>query len=174
MSAVDTVALRPFERRHLQRTLAWANDPEFARLLDRPAPIGADEHERWFSSLADRPDTLYLAIELDQEARHVGNVWLADIDRRHRKAEVRVIIGEREHLGRGVGSRALDLMARHAFDRMGLHRVYAYVLAFNPRARLAFEKAGFLLEGTLRDDRWDGTQFTDTFVLGRVSVPSQT
>jgi len=174
MSAVDVLALRPFERRHLQRTLAWANDLEFARLLDRRRPIDADEHERWFSSLADRPDQLHLAIELDPDARHVGNVWLADIDRRHRKAEVRIIIGEREHLGRGVGSRALDLMARHAFETLRVHRVYAYVLAFNPRARRAFEKAGFLLEGTLRDDLWDGTQFTDTFVLGRVSGPSET
>jgi RimJ/RimL family protein N-acetyltransferase len=172
MSAIDAVALRPFERRHLPRTLAWANDLEFARLLDRRRPIDGDEHERWFASLAARRDTLQLAIELGPDARHVGNVWLADIDLRHRKAEVRVIIGEREDLGRGIGSRALDLMARHAFEALGLHRVYAYVLAFNPRARRAFEKAGFLLEGTLRDDRWDGTQFTDTFVLGRVSGPS--
>ena len=44
-------------------------------------------------------------------------------------------------------------MPRYAFEQLGLHRVYAYVLAFNPPARRAFEKAGFALEGTLRDDR---------------------
>ena len=166
---MNDAVLRPLEGRHLQRTLAWANDPEFARLLDRPRPINPDEHARWFATLADRRDTLFFAIECGADACHIGNVWLADIDRRHRKAEVRVIIGERERLGHGVGSRALDLMARHAFDTMGLHRVYAYVLAFNARACRAFEKAGFIIEGTLRDDRWDGETFTDALLLGRVN-----
>jgi RimJ/RimL family protein N-acetyltransferase len=40
---------------------------------------------------------------------------------------------------------------------------------FNPRARQAFEKAGFALEGTLRDDRWIGDGFSDVFVLGRLA-----
>lgn len=166
---VDRVVLRPFERRHLQRTLEWANDPEFARLMDRPRRIEPDEHERWFGALADREDTTFFAIEIEPGEQHVGNVWLAEIDRRHRKAEVRVIIGERERLGRGVGSRVLDLAARHAFDTLHLHRVYAYVLALNPRARRAFEKAGFVVEGVLRDDRLAGDAYTDVFVLGRIA-----
>jgi RimJ/RimL family protein N-acetyltransferase len=160
--------LRPFGRQHLARTLQWTNDPELSRLLDRSRAVEPDEHERWFAALAERRDTLFFAIELD-DASHLGNVWLVDIDRRHRKAEMRIIIGEPDRLGAGLGSRALDLMARHAFDLLGLHRLYAYVLAFNPRARRAFEKAGFVLEGTLRDDRWNGVAFTDALLLGRVA-----
>ena len=163
------VTLVPFERKHLDATLAWNNDPELARLLDRPRTIDADEHQRWFEGLANRADTIFRAIHQEPNGRHIGNVWLADVDRRHRKGEVRVMIGERSALGAGAGSKALDLMARYAFDVIGLHRVYAYVLALNPRARRAFEKAGFVLEGTLLDDRWDGTRFTDVFLLGRVN-----
>jgi RimJ/RimL family protein N-acetyltransferase len=151
MSHRADVTLVAFERRHLDATLAWSNDPELQKLL------------------AGRSDTMFRAIHL-ADGRHVGNVWLADIDRRHRKAEVRVLIGDRPTMGGGAGSTAIDLMARHAFDTLGLHRVYAYVLAFNPRARRAFEKAGFVLEGTLKDDRWDGAQFVDAFLLGRVNV----
>ena len=83
---------------------------------------------------------------------------------------MRVLIGDPTTTGGGAGSTAIDLMARHAFDTLGLHRVYAYVLAFNPRARRAFEKAGFVLEGMLKDDRWDGAQFVDAFLLGRVHI----
>jgi RimJ/RimL family protein N-acetyltransferase len=163
------VSLRPFERRHLTRTLEWTNDPEFAKLMDRPRSIEPDEHERWFAALAGRDDTTFFAIELEPGQQHVGNVWLAEIDRRHGKAELRVIIGERHRLGHGVGSQALDLAARHAFDALHLHRVYAYVLAINPRARRAFEKAGFVVEGVLRDDRRAGDEYTDVFVLGRIA-----
>ena len=164
---VASVQLVQFERGHADRTLEWNHDPELARLLDRSKAIGPNEHRLWFDGLSERSDTVFRAIQVD--GRHVGNVWLAEIDRRHRKAEVRVMIGEKDTLGGGVGSVALDAMARHAFAALGLHRVYAYVLAFNPRARRAFEKAGFVLEGTLREDRWDGAGYTDVFLLGRVN-----
>ena len=163
------VVLRPFDRRHLAATLAWANDPELARLLDRARTIAAEEHERWFASLAGRADTRHFAIEAD--GRHVGNVWLAEIDERHRKAEVRIVMG-RDAVGRGCGPEALRLISDQAFGALGLRRLYAYVLAFNPRARRAFEKAGFELEGTLRQDRLAGGVPVDVFVLGRVKSTS--
>lgn len=160
------VVLRPFARTHLPATLAWANDPELARLLDRSRSFTTEEHERWFASLANRADTQHFAIE--RSGRHVGNVWLADIDQRHRKAEARIVIGLDE-VGKGCGSQALRLVTEHAFGTLGLRRLYAYVLAFNPRAKRAFEKAGFALEGTLRQDRMVNGTAIDVFVLGRVS-----
>jgi hypothetical protein len=40
---------------------------------------------------------------------------------------------------------------------LGLHRISLDVFAFNPRVRRAYEKAGFVAEGVLRDAlRWDG------------------
>jgi RimJ/RimL family protein N-acetyltransferase len=56
------------------------------------------------------------------------------------------------------------------FGRFGLHRVYAYVLSINPAARRSFERAGFALEGTLRDDRWTEDRFVDSYLLGRVNT----
>ena len=164
------VTLRPFERRHLASTLAWANDPELARLLDRARPIGAEEHERWFASLADRPDTQFFAIE--RAGRHIGNVWLADIDQRHGKAEVRIVLSP-DAVEQGSGAQALRLVTDHAFATLGLRRVYAYVLAFNPRAKRAFQKAGFALEGTLQADRFVNGEAIDVFVLGRVRTSPQ-
>ena len=162
------IALAPFAEQHLARTLTWTNNPELARLLGRRRRVTAEEHLEWFATLGERADTLFFAIELAAEKTHLGNVWLADINHRHRKAEVRIVIGEPGPAG--SGSRAIDLIATHAFGAMRLHRLYAFVLAFNPRARRAFEKAGFALEGTLRDDRYDGSQFTDAFLLSRLSV----
>lgn len=160
------VVLVPLERRHVAQTLRWTNDPELARLMDRPRPVDPDEHEAWFVALAGRADTRFFAIE--DHGRHVGNVWLANIDARHRKAEVRVVV-DSAATNRGCGAEAIQLLATHAFAELHLNRLYAFVLSFNPRARRAFEKAGFVLEGTLRQDRFDGSAFADTFVLGRLN-----
>jgi len=163
------VRLRPFGRAHADRTFAWNNDPELARLLDRAKAIEPEEHERWCAGLSGRTDLALFAIEL-ASGQHVGNVWLANIDPRHRKAEVRILIGEPDAVNQGVGAAAIDLVTRHAFETLGLHRVYAFVLAFNARALRAFEKAGFAVEGTLRDDRWSDDRFVDTFLLARVAT----
>ena len=164
----QTISLRPLERRHLVETRAWANDPELARLLDRARPISDVEHEQWFAKLHEQADCVYFAIETNADRRHIGNVWLWDIDARHRKAELRIMIGETTHLGHGTGAEAISLMCAYAFERLNLHKVYAYVLATNLRARHAFEKAGFVLEGTLREDRWAGESYTDVYLLGRL------
>ena len=161
------VTLVPLGPAHVTLTRAWANDAELSRLMDRARPVSEDEHRAWFASLQGREDCRYFAVV--EQAAHVGNVWLWAIDRRHRKAEIRIVVGDAAARGRGVGTRAIDLVSRHAFEQLGLHRVYAYVLALNPRARRAFEKAGFALEGTLRDDRSVGEGFVDSYLLSRLA-----
>lgn len=161
------VTLVPLDQTHAALTREWANDPELSRLMDRARPVSEDEHRAWFASLQGREDCRYFAVV--ERATHVGNVWLWAIDARHRKAEIRIVIGDAAARGRGVGTRALDLASRCAFEQLGLHRVYGYVLALNPRARRAFEKAGFALEGTLRDDRRVDKGYVDCYLLSRLA-----
>ena len=169
MADAGGVRLVALERGHLARTRAWANDPENIRLMNRERPVTEAEHETWFESIRRRDDCAFFAVETGDPGRHVGNVWLWAIEPRHRKAEVRIVIGEAPARGRGIGSAAIDQLCRYAFEQRQLHRVYAYVLAHNPAARRAFERAGFHLEGTLRDDRWTGDDFTDAYLLARLS-----
>lgn len=165
----DRINLVPLDRRHLTRTRTWANDPELMQLMDRANVVSEAEHQAWFEALTRHDDRAYFAIETADEALHVGNVWLWAIDRRHRKAELRVVIGAAAARGRGIGAAAIDKMCRHAFDEFKLHRIYAHVLDINPAGRRAFERAGFTLEGTLRDDRLAGDRFIDTYLMARLS-----
>lgn len=171
MAADPAVFLRPFGSGHLDATRAWINDPELMRMLGRAAPVSDAEHERWFAGLHGRTDCVYFAVETSPkggEGRHVGNVWLWALDWRHRKAELRIVIGDRQQHGRGTGTKAISLACSHAFDALNLHKVYACVLAFNSRARRSFEKAGFVEEGVLKEDRWVDGRYSDVYVLGRL------
>jgi RimJ/RimL family protein N-acetyltransferase len=164
---VQTVWLRPLERRHLDQTLEWANDPELMRLLNRANTVSRDEHEQWFAAIQNREDCRYFAIET-ADGSHIGNVWLWNIEPRNRRAELRIMM-DLNHAGKGAGTESITRLCDYAFERLNLHKVYAYVLAINPRARRSFEKAGFVLEGTLREDRWTGEAFTDVYLLGILS-----
>jgi RimJ/RimL family protein N-acetyltransferase len=164
----ETISLCPLELRHLEKTREWANDPELMRLLNRVQRVSHDEHEKWFAALGKRKDCVYFAIETRPHSIHVGNIWLWNIEPRHRKAEVRIVIGDHSHQGHGAGTEALSLVCHYAFTQLKLHKLYAYVLAINPRARRAFEKAGFVVEGTLREDRLVDESYTDVYLLGKL------
>ncbi len=56
-------------------------------------------------------------------------------------------------------------MLAHAFEKVGLHRVELEVLSANPRARHAYERLGFVHEGTRRQSLlWEGA-FVDAHVM---------
>jgi RimJ/RimL family protein N-acetyltransferase len=159
MLAGTLVRLGPLEREHLAAWRGWANDPDIALLLDRVLPVSEPEHERFFERhVCDNAKAVWFSVLAEADRRHIGNVWLWDIDQRHRRAEARVMIGERAFWGSGAGSEAIALLAEFAFEKMGLHKVYAYVMERNPRARAAFEKALFVEEALLREEAyWNGT-----------------
>lgn len=58
-------------------------------------------------------------------------------------------IDERE-IGRGIGTEAVRLATRFAFDSVGLHRIEAYVSPRNGGSIAVLEKSGYTREGLLR------------------------
>ena len=84
----------------------------------------------------------------------------------HRHGEVRILIGDKRYWGKGMGTEAISLLSQFAFEKLNLHKIYAYVLASNPRASEAFEKVGFTREGLLKKDRYVNGVFVDVVRLG--------
>ena len=81
----------------------------------------------------------------------IGLISLWDRSIPHQAAELSIWIGQ-GHRNGGAGTEALRLALRHAFGPMGLHKVYLRVLEYNARAIRTYEKCGFKIEGTLRDE----------------------
>ena len=54
------------------------------------------------------------------------------------------------HAGKGLMTDAVVTLVRHAFDRMGFHRIEAACLPTNTASRRVLTKAGFTAEGTAR------------------------
>ena len=51
------------------------------------------------------------------------------------------------------------------FRELRLHRLSLDVFSFNPRAKRAYEKAGFRVEGVLRDAIRDGDSYADDILM---------
>ncbi len=162
------VRLRPVSAEDSAEWLRWLNDPEILGLMDMVQPVTAEQHEKFLRyAIAENQNARWFAIERD--GRFIGKVWLWDINWRHQRAEVRVLVGERESWGSGAGSDALALISRYAFETLGLHKLYAFVHERNQRSKRAFLKVGFVEEAILREEAtWEGS-FQDVSRLALIA-----
>ncbi len=163
------VRLRALQPADYARWLAWINDPAVMDGLDRARPATSEQHERYVhTNVTENQNAVWFAIQAIDGGDHVGIVWLWDVNVRHRRAEVRVLVSPQASR-RGYGTEALALLSRYAFETMGLHKLYAYVHERNAASRSAFERAGFALETTLHDEAFWNGRFAAVWRFARLS-----
>ncbi len=162
------IRLWPLERADLVQNYQWANERELIELAGMiPKPKGAAELERWYETILAAQDIEIFSIKLT-DGSYIGNIELRAIDHRSGRAEVGVVIGDRQFWGRGLGRQAIEAMVRYGFQELRLHRLYARILESNPRAKLVFERCGFVHEGTERQAHFSNGKHWNIEILGLI------
>ena len=163
------VFLRPFEAADAELYRRWRADAEPMRLAGwpDPAPLSLAQVQARIERLGKEQGgdfSTFLICLLDDE-RPIGEASLASIDRAHGSAEVGIFIGEPGEWGKGYGTDAVNALVDFGFGELRLERIWLNVWTENERARRSYEKAGFVHEGTLRHDRYEGGRFTSGDVM---------
>jgi RimJ/RimL family protein N-acetyltransferase len=159
--AGELVRLRGVREDDLPALAKWEMDP--GRMATQSnwvvPPSEAAAKERIAKWSANEKDDLGFAIEtLDDPPVLAGNIGLWGARPKDRCATLGIALG-REYVGRGYGTDAVRVIVGYGFREMGLHRIQLGVAPFNPAGIRAYEKAGFVEEGRLResvlhDGRW--------------------
>lgn len=146
--------LRAIEPSDLNLTyLSWLNDGDVSRYLEtRFLPQTLEAFEAYWQNHRDDPTSPWFAICLAEDGRHIGNIKLGPIQWLHRRADISLFIGDKSSWGMGYGSEAIELLRDWAFRELDLQKLNAGIYAGNIGCRRAFEKNGFDLEGTLRQE----------------------
>jgi RimJ/RimL family protein N-acetyltransferase len=161
------VYLRPLAQQDLDRVLGWHNDRALYSTLGRQFRYVSRETEvEWLHRRLEARDEVNLAICLAASANHIGNVYLRNINWIDRNCELHIFIGAKEHRGKGYGSMAVQLITKHAFEDLGLMRIYLQVLASNSAAIASYKKCGFETEGRLRRHTLKAGGFEDVLIMG--------
>lgn len=160
------VRLRAREASDAERGHRWVNDWEVARFLVMRYPVSLTAEQGWIGS-TPMPSFGWLPLAIETlEGEHIGNIDLRDVQPENRTGEIGVMIGEKAYWGRGYGSDAVRTLARLAFQRMNLNRVWLRTYEFNERGQRAFVKAGFVVEGRMRRHLYNEGRYWDVIVMG--------
>jgi RimJ/RimL family protein N-acetyltransferase len=162
----DRIILAPLRDEDSRTLFDWINERDDVLLSAPYKPVHAADHRDWFDAIRSRQDVAIFGIRLLDDDRLIGSCQLYGIDPRARSAELQIRIGEADARDQGLGTEAVQLLLRHAFADLNLHRVQLRVFASNERAQGAYERAGFRHEGTLRDAAYVDGAWDDVVVMG--------
>ena len=151
----DVPFLHDWDRREI-----W---PEISAQPWTPALL-ADRLKEFDEGKRGRGDDQHVPFTVVADGTCVGQVTLWGIDAHNRRAHLGIGLGP-EHRGRGYGSDACRALLEYAFIDRGLNRVQLEVLADNDAAIRAYQAAGFVVEGRLRESAWVRGRFADEIVM---------
>ncbi len=162
----EKIYLRPLERDGAPTLLPWVNDPDVIANLIMYTPKNL-QSELEFIERAYKSDTeIILGIALKADDKLIGTTGLHRIDWKNRNCLFGILIGDKTEWGKGYGAETTHLMVSYAFETLGMHRVWLHVYEYNHRGIRAYEKAGFVREGVLRQARYHNGEFYDVIVMG--------
>jgi RimJ/RimL family protein N-acetyltransferase len=144
------------------------NDPEVIENLLRYTPLSSVEEQAWFDTMIKGPaeeHALVIEVQEDDKWIAIGGTSFHSVDWKNRAAEIGIMIGEKKYWNRGYGRDTMRLMLRHGFNDLNLNRIYLFVFDTNQRAINAYNAAGFVEEGRLRQDIYKNGHFIDTHIM---------
>ncbi len=166
----DRIYLRPLEMDDLERCQRWFNDPQVRHFLDTVYPLSREAERSFLEKIVGQPigpgSDIILAIALQTDDLHVGNVGLHRINTVDRNAELGIAIGEKNMWQKGLGTEACRLLVEYGFATLNLHRIYLRVHSDNSRARAAYQKIGFQQEGVWREALFRQERYQDVVLMG--------
>ncbi|UCD18022.1 MAG: GNAT family N-acetyltransferase, partial [Candidatus Zixiibacteriota bacterium] len=143
--------LTPISKSDVDTYTRWIND------LKTTIPLGMAHHP------ASRGTFLKQAEDLIQSRKQVynivtrgtevfiGRIMLDEIDYIHRRAEMRLILGEKDYTGEDYDVEAIIMLLDYSFNILNLNSVVAIVPSINRKGIRAYKEAGFTIIGRTRE-----------------------
>ncbi len=162
----DRITLRDAVPEDVDARFAMGNTPEIQAMFGadptQVRPITQEAAEGWVRSQMNEPHGWVI----EADGKLIGSIRLHSINHADSRANIAIGILDPGALGKGYGTEAMTLLARHAFGAMGLHRLSCRVIAFNDRAIAAYKKVGFVEEGRERESARIGDTWQDDVIMG--------
>jgi RimJ/RimL family protein N-acetyltransferase len=146
------VTLRPVEKDDADFLRDLVINPDVRSTIGRsPRPVNLQEQNNWIEDISENTDEAHFLIE--HEGEKAGTVSINGLESDYRRGEFGVSVHP-DYQGKGVGTKAVQLILRYAFQAQNMHKVRGGYLENNPASERIMEKAGFQEEGVERDYRY--------------------
>ncbi|MGE5402849.1 MAG: GNAT family N-acetyltransferase [Ignavibacteriales bacterium] len=160
------VYLRPFQEKDIELVEFGKNNAEVRETLFLFAPMTQEQVRAEMNAWSGSKEIMLFTICRQDDNEPVGQTAFVRIDYVSRAAVFYLAIYDPQYWSKGYGGEATKLMVDYAFDVLNMNRLHLHVCAENPNAVEAYKKAGFSIEGTLRQAMYHHNKYIDFYVMG--------
>ena len=145
--------LAPFTQKFVTtKYLSWLHDHKINKYLVKAGhKTSLSEAKDYCDYLIQSPHDIFLAIVINENNLHVGNVRLGPIDFDSKLCKFSMMIGDSNFHGKGLGTAIVQLCIDFAFKNLMLNKFYLDVVSENEPAIRVYEKCGMIEEGFLKN-----------------------
>lgn len=161
------IFLREVKAEDGKNIVKWRNSINVARHCIDKTIISEESNKKFFEDMVLTGKCKQFIVEkIDEEyggvfSYQIGTIYFKDIDKENRKVELGMFPSDEEEWNSIGQELAIKQMTSIAFDELGMHKIYSYVLADCPEEVELFKKCGFLEEGVFRDEIIENDNFRD-------------
>lgn len=149
---------------------SWINNPIVNQFLEtRFLPRSYKNIEQFVQNMDGKNDEILFAICIKKNDVHIGNIKIGPINWIHRFADISLLIGDKNYWGKGIATEAIKLISSFGFNQLNLHKLKAGCYSENKGSERAFLKAGYFIEGTLKQHFFSKGNYQDTTLLALLS-----
>lgn len=125
------------------------------------------EQLEWYAELERTYTGIWWAIISVESKEFCGAIGLNNLSREHKKAELGFWLLP-QYWGRGYVQEAMETVLQHAFQKLQLHRIEAFVETENMSSQKALQKQHFKQEGILRDSEIKNGRFISVAIYAKI------
>lgn len=165
----ENLQLRALEPADVDLLYKWENNADIWHLSNTLTPFSRFVLEQYVLNAGDDIYTakqLRLMIDLHKldPVKTIGCIDIFDFDPINMRAGIGIMIIKEER-EKGFASESLDLILDYAFNLIGLHQLYANVIAVNTASLELFKKKHFSVIGIKREWIRMGDGWADEYLL---------
>jgi len=162
------IGLRAIESSDLRQLLEWRNRPESRRYFREFRELSIEQQHLWFDkTVLNDSRTLMFAIVEHSSGKLIGACGLCYIDWINRSADFSIYLGVDDiYIDDKLAVDAGTVMARYAFDELGLHRLWSEIYEFDSAKIKFFGLLGFELDGRHRSTHWSEGSWHNSLFYG--------
>ena len=149
----DFFTLIPFSQEFVTtKYLSWLHDYKINKYLVKAGhKTSLSEAKEYCEYLIQSPQDIFLAIVINENNLHVGNVRLGPIDFDSKLCKFSMMIGDSNFHGKGLGTSIVQLCIDFAFKDLNMNKFYLDVVSENEPAVRVYQKCGMIEEGFLKN-----------------------
>lgn len=161
----ENIYLSPLNENDYSLYTKWLNDETVSSAINQVSKvITEDVEKKWIISAYEKNRYNFVVVDL-KEDKPLGIYGLELVNHISKRYHFVGFIGDEEYRNRGIGTEALKLLTKFAFEILNAHSLYTTIYQFNERSIKSVLKAGFVKSGVFTESVYYKLKYYDEIIF---------